>query len=284
MTLTVLVPSSIVRESEDQREATRKLGYVARAATIFRADRLVVFPDGEGERRWGGNFVRVVLEYAATPPYLRKEVWGQRDELQYVGVLPPLLPLRTGSESSELREGIVTEVGPDGRVRVTCGMQHPISLRTPPDVEVSEGERVTIRVSSREPVRARIVDEPPPGYTIVRSDLPEALAHPDAGTTVASSRYGAELSVMELADMHTEGVLDGDLTVAFGAPARGLPAILGADPEEVPADPSAEAGSASVEPDRGFDLWLNTIPHQGSEVVRTEEALFVTLAALTLQE
>ncbi len=284
MTLTVLVPSSLVRESEDQREATRKLGYVARAATIFRADRLAVFPDGEGEHRWGGNFVRIVLEYAATPPYLRKEVWGKRDELRYVGVLPPLLPLRTGSESSELREGIVTEVGPEGRVRVTCGMQHPISLRTPPDMAVSEGERVTIRVSSREPVRARIVDEPAPGYTVVRSELSEALGHPDAGTTVASSRYGAELSVTELADMHTEGVLAGDLTVAFGAPDRGLPAILGVNPEKVPADPSAETGPASVEPNQGFDLWLNTIPRQGSEVVRTEEAVFATLATLTLQE
>jgi hypothetical protein len=284
MTLTALVPSSLVRESEDQREATRKLGYVARAATVFRADRLVVFPDGEGERRWGGEFVRTVLEYAATPPYLRKEVWGQRDELRYVGVLPPLLPSRTSSESSELQEGIVTEVGPDGRVRVTCGLQHPISLRTPPGMAVSEGERVTIRVSSREPVRARIVDEPAPGYTVVQSDLSEALAHPEAGTTVASSRYGAELSVGGLTDLHARGVLDGDLTVAFGAPARGLPAILGRDPEAVPAGPPAEAGPAPVEPTEGFDLWLNTIPHQGSEVVRTEEAMFATLAALTLQE
>ena len=82
MTLSVLVPSSIVREAEDKREATRKLGYVARAATVFRADRLVVYHDVDGERRWGGGFVEVVLRYAATPPYLRKEAWGTRDELE----------------------------------------------------------------------------------------------------------------------------------------------------------------------------------------------------------
>ncbi len=34
----------------------------------------------------------------------------------------------------------------------------------------------------------------------------------------------------------------------------------------------------------GFDLWLNTIPRQGSEVVRTEEAMFASLASLTLTE
>ena len=46
--LTLLIPSSVVREAEDKREATRKLGYIARAATVFRADRLLVFPDREG--------------------------------------------------------------------------------------------------------------------------------------------------------------------------------------------------------------------------------------------
>ena len=101
MTFSVLVPSSLVREAEDKREATRKLGYVARAATVFRADRLVVFPDRDGERRWGGGFVETVLRYAATPPYLKTEAWGTRDELEYVGVLPPLrVSSRTGKTTS----------------------------------------------------------------------------------------------------------------------------------------------------------------------------------------
>ena len=289
MTLTLTVPSSLVREAEDKREATRKLGYVARAAAVFRADRLVVFPDREGERAGGDRgdeFVRVVLAYAATPPYLRSEVWDRRAELEYAGVLPPLqLPSWTGSESSELREGIVTEVGPDGRVRVTCGLQHPISVRASPDREVSEGERVAIRVSSREPVRARLLDAAPPGFVVEGADLAEALARPDAGVSVATSRHGTELSVGRLADLR--GHLD-DATVAFGAPGRGLPAILGVDPEELPAAPDRgkppDAGDADVGPDPGFDLWLNAIPNQGSEVVRTEEAMFAALAALTLPD
>ena len=277
MTLSVLVPSSLVREAEDKREATRKLGYVARAATVFRADRLCVFPDGEGERRWGGGFVDTVLRYAATPPYLRKEAWGVRDELEYVGVLPPLRALtETGSdpEGSELRQGIVTEVGPDGRVRVNCGLQHPISLYTPPDMAVSEGERVAIRISSREPVRARIVDEPVPGFDVSRSDLEEALDRADAGVTIATSRFGESLTVPKLADLSPRLERDG-ATVVFGSPGRGLPDILGVDAEEVTVEPSDGPG---------FDLWLNTIPRQGSEVVRTEEAMFASLSPLTLTE
>ena len=283
MTRCVLVPTSIVRETDDKRAATLKLGYVARAAAVFGIDRLGVFPDPEGTGKLDGGFVDTVLRYAATPPYLKTEVWGTRDELEYVGVLPPLrVSSRTGSgpeRPGSLQEGIVTEVGPDGRVRVNCGLQHPISLLLPDGMEASEGERVAIRISSREPVRARIVDEPLPGFQIQRADLPEVLARPDAGLRIATSVHGTSLSVDRLTGL--VGRIDdaGDLTVAFGAPGRGLPAILDVAVEDV-----AARGGEGVEPDPGFDLWLNTIPRQGSETVRTEEAMFASLAPLTLTE
>ena len=275
MTRSVLVPSSLTREAEDKREATRKLGYVARAAVVFRVDRLVVFPDRGSEGRFGDGFVGTVLEYAATPPYLRKEAWGRRDELEYVGVLPPLhVASRTGSGSDgsgSLRQGIVTEVGPDGRVRVNCGLQHPISL--PSDGEYEEGERVTVRVSSRRPVRAKIEDVPPPGFGVERATIEDALTRPGAGVRIAASRHGETLSVDRLGRLAE--TIEDDVTVAFGAPERGLPEMLDCEPgEEAPSDD---------EPTARFDLWLDTVPNQGSEVVRTEEAMFATLAALTLE-
>ena len=279
MTVSVLVPSSLCREAPDKRAATHKLGLIARAATVFQVNRLVVFPDPDGERRWGGGFVSTVLEYAATAPYLRKEAWGTRDELEYAGVLPPLRAVsRTGSESTgsgSSRQGIVTEVGPDGRVRVNCGLQHPVSLVVPPGMEIGEGERVTVRISSREPVRARIVDEPSPGFAVRRADLSAALGREDAGLRVATSRHGEALTTTRLGAL--AGHIEGEgMTVAFGAPERGLPAMLGIDPASVSTD--EDSG-----PETGFDCWLNTVPEQGSEVVRTEEALFATLACLTLR-
>ena len=282
--LTICVPSSVVREAEDDREATRKLGYVARAAAVFRADRLVVFPDGEGERRRGGEYVRTVLGYAATPPELRKDLWRERDELRYAGVLPPLrVPWRTGSTPSgeeSKTQGLVTEVGPEGRVRVNSPLrEHPISLLVPSGMEVEQGERVTIRVSSREPVRARITGKPEAGFQVVNADLSEALA--GDGLAVATSRHGEELSVSRLGGIVSDARKAGGYTVAFGAPERGLPEMLGLSPDDIRA---AVADGRPVEPDPGFDLWLNTIPAQSSEVVRTEEALFVTLGSLTLTE
>ncbi|WP_394741748.1 putative RNA uridine N3 methyltransferase [Natronococcus roseus] len=290
MTVSVLVPSSLTREAEDKREATRKLGYVARAATVFRADRLVVFPDREGERgRFGGEFVDTVLRYATTPPYLRNEAWGMRDELEYAGILPPLRAVsQTGSESNgsgSSRQGIVTEVGPDQRVRVNCGLQHPISLNVPPGMELEEGERVTVRISSRRPVRAKLEDEPLPGLDVERTGLQAALGREDAGVRIAASRFGAELTVGRLGTLAGRRERDG-MTVVFGAPERGLPDILGMDEEAVDALSHWDGVDGDgVEPiDPGFDLWLNTVPDQGSDVVRTEEALFATLASLTLRE
>ena len=277
MTRSVLVPTSLVREAEDKREATRKLGYVARAAAVFRVDNLRVFSDPAGEGDWGGGFVETVLRYAATPPYLRKEVWDERDELEYAGVLPPLrLSPRTGSESDDSgssRQGIVTRVGSDGRVRVNCGLQHPISLHVPDGMDVDEGERVTVRVSSRRPVRARLVDERPP-LVVERLGLDEALGREDAGLGIATSRLGTPLTLGRLERLSARIAEDG-YTVAFGSPGRGLPDICDVAPD----------ANGVVEPDgTGFDRWLNTVPNQGSATVRTEEAMFASLAPLSLTE
>ncbi|PSQ33097.1 hypothetical protein BRD09_01910 [Halobacteriales archaeon SW_10_68_16] len=285
MTVSVLVPSSLCREAEDKREATRKLGSVARAAAVFRVDRLTVFPDSDGKGTWDDGFVETVLRYAATPPYLRKEAWDRRDELEYAGVLPPLrVRSRTGSGSEgsgSSRQGIVTEVVSDGRVRVNCGLQHPVSLPAPADMAgPGEGERVAVRVSSREPVRAKLVDEPLPGFAVDAADLDTALDRDDAGLAIAASRHGEPISVARLGQL-VAAVRDGgrdadpEMTVAFGAPERGLPEILGSGP----AGAAGETGATNR-----FDRWLNTIPNQGSEVVRTEEAVFATLACLTLTE
>jgi predicted SPOUT superfamily RNA methylase MTH1 len=261
MKLTVLVPASLVAETDDARDATRKIGQVARAAAVFRCEKVVVFHDEPDD----GEMIVEVLRYAATPPYLRKTVFDRRDELRYVGVLPPLgTPLHSvtaGSDSEgsepEYREGVVTKVGTDGRVWVNCGTQHPVALRVP-DGGIREGERVTLRVSSREPLRAEVAedeDSPYGGYEVERAPLDDWL-DPYEGVAVCTSRRGKEV---ELSDLRVDD--DTDLALVFGAPKRGVHEIL-------------RERDASVD----FDYVLNTVPDQGVETVRTEEAVLATLA------
>ena len=150
----------------------------------------------------------------------------------------------------------------------------------PPGMEVAEGERVTVRISSRRPVRAKLTDEPA-GLAVERTDLSEALGRSDAGVRIATSRFGERVSINRLSGLSERIERDG-MTVAFGAPGRGLPAIL--DMEVETADALADAVEPGSSRSTGFDLWLNTIPRQGSETVRTEEAMFASLACLTLTE
>ncbi|MDY7082157.1 MAG: RNA methyltransferase [Halobacteria archaeon] len=268
MELKILVPASLVAEKDDARIRTYKIGQVARAASVFRCDEIVVYDDEPKDET-----VPLILRYAVTPPYLRKEIFDRREELEYVGVVPPLRipPHSVGSDGNtseshdndtEYRQGVVTKVGSDGRVRVNCGLQHPVALR---DTNVEEGERVTLRIESREPVRAEITPENEVplywGYEVVETSLPEWLDAYD-GTVIATSRRGKEVGGNTF-DAET-------LALVFGSPERGVHEIL---------RDYYGYEDASEE----FDSVVNTIPNQGTETVRTEEAVFATLSLVNVQ-
>ena len=278
MTSTILIPSSVVREATDKRDATRKLGTIARAATIFGIDRIGVFTDPGGERRWGASFITRVLRYAATPASDRMRRWDIHEDLEFAGVLPPMQPSAEAGSGSQgqgsLIDGIVTEVGSEGRVWVNCDLQHPLALIAPPEVgPVDEGDRVTIRISSRDPLQARIVERAPATFAVETAALPELLGRPDAGVSIATSRHGTPLTQAHLATL-TAAIAEDGMTVVFGAPGRGLLAMADADPDAL---------SAGMSP-LGVDHWLRSIPRQHTEVVRTEEAVMATLACLAIME
>jgi predicted SPOUT superfamily RNA methylase MTH1 len=260
MTSTILIPSSVVREATDKRDATRKLGTIARAATIFGIDRIGVFSDPEGEGRWGAPFITRVLRYAATPASDRTRRSAEAG---------------SGSQGpGSLIDGIVTEVGSEGRVWVNCELQHPLALIAPPEVgPLDEGDRVTIRISSRDPLQARIVERAPATFAVEAAALDALLGRPDAGVPIATSRHGTPLTQAHLAALTTAIAEDG-MTVVFGAPGRGLLAMADADPDAL------AAGMSPL----GVDHWLRSIPRQHTDVVRTEEAVMATLACLAIME
>jgi len=79
---------------------------------------------------------------------------------------------------------------------------------------------------------------------------------------ILTSRWGRPASLPVLQELAQTG-RKRDLAVVFGSPARGLDAFL-----------SAKA--------IGRYEMINTIPHQGTETVRLEEAVFSSLALLSL--
>jgi predicted SPOUT superfamily RNA methylase MTH1 len=81
---------------------------------------------------------------------------------------------------------------------------------------------------------------------------------------IATSKMGTPLAQVdyELAERWKKS---GKILVAFGAPTQGLQEIVAQE---------------NLTLDRVADFTVNTIPDQGTETVRTEEALYSTLALL----
>ena len=264
----ILIPSSLTMESRDLRVRTLKVGLIARAAAVFRVNRIVIYKDVEFD---DSRFISMVLRYMDTPQYLRRMLIPRREELRHVGILPPLRtphhPINSKTSAlkiGEYRVGAVVEsVGSDGGVWVEIGVDRPIPLRT--DEKFEAGQRLSVRIFSLDPLAAEPVDrkEIPIywGYeTEVVGSLEDYLGSTDA-FVLLTSRKGTPLTTQLLHKIGRAG--PSDLAVVFGSPARGVDAFLSK---------------------KLMDRYcmMNTIPQQGTETVRVEEAVFATLALLNL--
>ena len=270
--LSIALPSSLVSEVPHLREKTHVIGEVGRAAALFRVDDIYIYHDRPDEAR----LIRLVLSYLETPQYLRRRLFPRRPELRYVGLLPPLRtphhPLESRSAKlvkGEFREGVVLAEA-EGEFLVDVGVERPLRAtgRAP-----SVGGRTTVRVTETRPeLRGRFVGRGEVdsywGYGVHVSGLGLGkLAMSDEfDLTVATSRLGVPYPRVE-EQLRGRWAGARKVLVAFGSPRKGLKEILareGRTPEEV------------------VHFTVNAIPEQGCETVRTEEAVYATLAILNL--
>jgi len=73
--LSLLLPSSLAIDASDLRSKTAKIGQIARAASVFRADRIVIYRDPDLDET---ELIERILNYAETPQYLRKRLFHWR--------------------------------------------------------------------------------------------------------------------------------------------------------------------------------------------------------------
>ncbi len=272
--LSVALPSSMVSELGHLRQKTEVVGQVARSASIFRVDEVVVYRDEPDE----SSLIRTLLSYVETPQYLRRYLFGVRPELKYAGVLPPLrtphhpLGNRVGDlEVGEHREGVVVNEEA-GECLVDIGVD--TTLRAAGRVP-SKGSRVTVRITGKSPglrgvfAKQGEVDQYW-GYRIrvAKTGLAGMAGDGGYGLMIATSRTGTPYKDAVEA-LSKEWLGAESILVAFGSPRRGIDEIL-----------RREGGSVGDV----FRFNINTIPGQGCETVRTEEALHATLAVLNLIE
>ncbi len=274
--LAIAIPVSIVSDIPHLREKTLELGLIGRAAAIFRVNEIVVFPDSlDVNQKRDRNLIVTLLSYLETPQYLRKRLFKIKPELRYAGILPPLRtphhPLQKRArrlKTGEYREGAVVSVTAEGSL-VDIGVERPVLITD----KLSVNRRVTVEITKagRHP-RVALADraeiEAYWGYTVTSSKasfghLAKAGAY---DLVIATSKAGTPLT--QVADELAERLKKaGSVLVAFGAPSQGLQEVVAQ--EKLGLDDVA-------------DFTVNTIPEQGTETVRTEEALYATLALLNV--
>jgi predicted SPOUT superfamily RNA methylase MTH1 len=273
--LSITIPASIVSDVPHLREKTSKVGLIGRAAAIFRVDEIIVYPDNPHVNQAADmDLIATLLAYMETPQYLRKSLFRLRPELRYAGVLPPLRtphhPLNRKMKNlkvGEYREGVTLSKKKTG-VLVDIGVEKPaLTLNT----RLPIGKRVTVKVTRVDRrVEAELArhDEIPEywGYTVTIEKLPfgKMVKTRGFGLTVATSKYGVPLSNVAEKIAKKWGKAD-TILVAFGAPTQGLCEIV------------EQEGLDLAE---SVDFVVNTVPMQGTETIRTEEALIASLAVL----
>ena len=276
--LIIAVPASVISDTPHLREKTAKIGLIGRAAAIFRVDEIVVYRDSPKAAQDADlDFIATLLRYMETPQYLRKRLFGIEPRLQFAGVLPPLRtphhPVSGKTRdllAGEYREGVVLSETKEGLL-VDVGVEQLALLR---EKQHALGERLTLQivktagqVEAQTASRADVPDYW--GYTVrvERRSLRCAVEGTGADLALGTSRKGSAFT--EVADvLGSRWKQANTILVVFGSPTRGLREI---------------AVDEGVHLERLVDFVVNTVPGQGTETVRTEEALLATFAVLNVQ-
>ncbi len=276
--LTIAIPASVISDTPHLREKTSKVGLIGRAAAIFRIDQIIVYPDNPKANQTSDlELVALLLEYLETPQYLRKRLFKLEPRLQYAGILPPLRtphhPLSGKTKDLNVggyREGAVISEGKEGLL-VDIGVEKPALLR---EKQFALGERLTlqaVKVGDQVEVQAVSREVIPVywGYKVKTAHGSFVKLVQDGGydLVVATSKKGDNFqAVAEKIRKKWESAQH--VLLAFGPPSRGL--------YELVRDDGARLKDIA-------DFIVNFIPNQGTETVRTEEALLATLAVLNAQ-
>jgi predicted SPOUT superfamily RNA methylase MTH1 len=273
--ISIAIPASVVSDTPHLREKTSKVGLIGRAAAMFRVDEIILFPDNPKISQIDDmKLISNLLSYMETPQYLRKRLFELTPDLRYAGILPPLRtthhPLERQAKNlkaGQYREGVTVSRNNEDTL-VDIGVEQHALIRT---TQLPLGTRVTVKiVEVNKIVETKLVSRNEIsdywGYSIVveKKTFGKMTKCRAFDLTIATSRYGRPFADIAN-DISGKWRAAKTVLVAFGPPTRGLHEICrqeGLRLEDV------------------THFVVNMIPAQGTETVRTEEALLASLGVL----
>ncbi|MFW9925141.1 MAG: putative RNA uridine N3 methyltransferase [Candidatus Thorarchaeota archaeon] len=267
MTLEVAIPDTSLTDCPDLRQKTMKIGQLARAFSVFKVENVIIYKTtSEGKMQRDSVLLERMLRYMDTPQYLRRGAFSMSPSLKYAGTLPPL---RTRSHPIETKVSSVL----DGEVR--WGLQ-----ASPGKVDIGLDQLIDYEpsLSTRDPTLFRLKrvngtlqlekTERPSldfyfGFDVkVVEDITEYLRNQASKTRIALSRQGPPYASIEF-DIKSVVENTRNLIAIFGGPKHGIRELVGAKKTQL----------KSV-----IDFWTNTVNDQGTETVRIEEAMWISLS------
>ena len=263
--ISLAIPDSILEESQTLLDKTIKIGQIARTCSIFGVEKIYIYNDQKGKYENDREILKKILVNAETPQYLRKKIFGNIKELQYVGTLPPLqTPHHKYSDltSGEIREGIIEKI--NGKLYVDIGLTKMIKL-------IGNGrdmERISckIKVKGKEILAERMnreLIEDYWGYDIkIAPSLGRLINSLKSDLIILTSRHGTYIKNVEN-KLKQELIKNKKILVVFGSPQRGLEEIL---------------KDEKIEPEDISEFYINMVNNQKTKTIRAEEAILITLS------
>ncbi|WP_409988253.1 putative RNA uridine N3 methyltransferase [Methanosphaera sp. ISO3-F5] len=265
--LSIFVPNSYLAESKDSKIRTYKVGLIGRYAALFRANNIVIYNDNsDGGSRDDALYMKTILEYMDTPQYLRKQVFPITPELKNVGILPPLRtphhPLSDELEVGDFRQGLTKK-----RVRKGTMVDIGVDRLALCKEKLSVNKVLSFRIEKLGKEILIEPDEPESvywGYKTITSDrnLYDSITmmkqRPDL--VIGTSKYAPNINSI-LDEVQTKIQQANHVAILFGGPYSGINGLIS---------------------ENKIDFEINTVPSQGTETVRTEEALISTLSILNI--
>ncbi len=255
----ILIPSTFTSDEKNLIIRKYKIGLIARACATFGITDIGIYydPDPKFDSHGLGRFIVKVLKYINTPPYLRKIAFEKDNSLRYIGVIEPLKTPHHLDKIYGSRYRYAYVISLDKKyLHVTDGSK---KYRVKINPSYKSGEKIIVIDTKKK----KIID---------KRTLPfyfgfDAFYYNKGLVTllnqlqkrefciIGTSRYGDPVNRVKIK-------CGEKIAIVFGSPYRGLREMLGNGYRDF------------------FNYFINVVPDQKVETIRTEEAVFYTLSIL----
>ena len=305
-TVSIAIPSSVLRTAKTTELKTYLVGQIARACAIHEVDEIIVYMDSPYEssaeqEKGPGLFFCRLLQYLECPPYLRSAIFPVHNDLKFAGQLPALnMPHHMDSDAVSLyREGVVVDKPTANGSLVNVGL----AIEAVIDYQLQPGIRVTVKLAdallasskpaeSKLPVageavsplirqqhglywgyQTRLVSS----FSEVFSGCPYIVSDDDNDDGTTCDGYDLLIGNSEKGSK----LLDSSKSIALKSFQHALIVFGGAGGIEACVDADKSITTLASNAECLFDHWLDLAPSRGSRAVRTEEAVLIGLSKLT---